>query len=225
MNFIDKYGRWHDKPVTKYEPLPSNNAYIYTATAFLLGIPLDHTSIKKCFLSSLNGYSFDRHPNDDLPPVSRDEIQGAIILNLIDPSHIIKNKFYYNNLGSPEKSSLWEKLQIMYEMSKLQGGARRNYVWDKPKIWSWSFTLHKQDQFFVLKMAGQNVSLFLTLFFYISSFLTLYKSNAGNLVILWQKLKAMGMEGSVLYKRDKFKKAIVDYYGITHPFSDEVSNV
>jgi hypothetical protein len=215
MNFIDRYGRYHDKPVTEENKLPSNNAYCYTATAKLLALPVDIERIQRCYFDSLSESSFNRHPYRPLPPCSRDEIQGAIILGLMNPQQMIDQKFYFCNIGDPKPASLFTKAKIFIEKII---GKHRNTIWDYPEIWDISFTLPKQDQYFILKCAGKNPGIFLTLFFYISSLLTLRKQNRSGMVILWQKLKHLNMQKSFLYKQIDEKKVIDSYFIEDHIF-------
>jgi len=214
MNYIDKYGRFHDKQVTTKKPIPSNNAYCYTATAKLLGFQLDYDKIIECYKASKTKYGFNRHPEVQLPPNSRDEVQGAIVLEILNKETLIENEFYFCNLGPPKKTNIFTKLYTLYKIKD----AHRNVVWDMPEIWDFVFTLPHQDQYFVLKSAGYEPNWLLTAYFYISSLLTIRKNDRSGMHLLWQKLKYLKMEDSFLYKKIDQQQVIKNYFGEEHPF-------
>lgn len=226
-NYVDKYGRYHEDPVTESDPLPNNNAYAYTATAQLLGLPLNYSKIADCFIQSKAFYSFDRHPGVKLPAVSRDEIQGAIILRLLDPKSLQLNKFYYCNLGPPAKSSVLTKIKIYF---KLRNAHRREFA-NYPEIRSWHYILPIQDQYFCNRVNVTKNSLLQASWFAVSSLLTIRKAHRSSKVILWQKLeflrqikKINRFESFLLSKLDK--KAIIEtYFSKDHPFTKRVQGV
>jgi hypothetical protein len=226
-NYVDQYGRYHEDPVTESNPLPNNNAYAYTATAQLLGLPLDYSKIADCFIQSRAFYSFDRHPGVKFPPTSRDEIQGALILRLMDPKTLQLNKFYYSSLGPPAKSSLFTKLKIYY---KLRNEHRREFP-KYPEIWEWKYKLPRQDQYFINRINATRNSILQVLWFSISSLLTIRKAHRSSKVILWQKLEFLRQikrinrfESFLLSKLDK--KAIIEtYFSKDHPFTKRVQGV
>jgi hypothetical protein len=88
-NYFDEYGRLHDKPVTPENPVPSNNAWIYTAYFKVAGGIVNILKLANCFAQCLvNGKFVLRNPGQTLPPQSRDEILGAVELDLLKPEHL-----------------------------------------------------------------------------------------------------------------------------------------
>lgn len=225
--WTDIYGRWHNKEIKQPTIPPSNNAYTYTATARLLGLPLDMPSIHKCYNASQSRYSFDRHPNHKYPPTSRDEIQGAIILHLYDLRTLIANRFYFCNLGQPSPASLWTKLKLLWSIRK----AHRNAIWGMPELWGISFTLPRQDQYFVYRLLPGNPGASLSAWFLISSLLTLHKKDPSGVQILWQKLEYLRQLGHInwlerkLLKRINVCQLMSAYYPKEHPFVERVKNL
>jgi hypothetical protein len=213
-NYVDRFGRYHDKPIKSTEAFSSNNGYCYTATAKLLHIPLDVKSIKTCYQLSKTSTGFNRHPRVRFPPTSRDEVQGALILGLLPPQELIDKNYYFCNLSLPKSANLLTKVVKLLSLI----GKHRNAVWNTPEVWGIAFTLPPQDKWFVQKLAGKTTSKLLDLYFNISSRLTLRKNNPSGVILLWQKLEALNMKDSPLYKRINIKEQLNKYFPEGHPF-------
>ena len=72
MNYVDIYGRVHDKPVTETNPIPSNNGWIYSAYLKKLGgvVAISNEIGRQCARDKI------RSPNMPFPPMGRDEVLG-----------------------------------------------------------------------------------------------------------------------------------------------------
>ena len=95
MDYIDKYGRMHDKPVMIKEVMPSNNAWVYSAYFVKAGGYLDKTKLQQAFDLSIHkredGKVFTtRHPGGlhTRVPQSRDELLGMAYLGFLKPKHL-----------------------------------------------------------------------------------------------------------------------------------------
>lgn len=86
MSFQDKWSRWHDKPCINGEP-KSNNGWIYSAYADILGLPVNRVKLYECYNKSRANYPqtwpLHRSPGKGLPPMSRDEILGLDYFNML----------------------------------------------------------------------------------------------------------------------------------------------
>jgi len=88
-NYVDQYGRYHDKPVTQSNPVSSNNGWIYTAYAKKVGLPIDIYKLEMAADMCDQGYGvLWRTPGKESPPMSRDEILGLAELGLLKPEHL-----------------------------------------------------------------------------------------------------------------------------------------
>ncbi len=102
MNYIDEYGRIHDRPVTAEDPIPSNNGWIYSAYADLAGIELDKKKMHSCFLlcrrsTGPDPLKIDRSPGKVFPPISRDEILGLFHFGYINVSELERSYWQFCN--------------------------------------------------------------------------------------------------------------------------------
>jgi len=218
--YQDRFTRWHHKPVFDGEP-SSNNGWIYTAYAYHLGFGLHMDELFKCFYDSKRGEwpKVDRSPGKMFPPLSREEVLGLYICGMIDFTMIKKSHWQFCNLIGFTPKPLWQTnifkaLKAAWKIRK----AHRNALWEEEDLYHLGFRLPPQDTWFVLKVAEKHVGILHTLYFYISSLLTIYgDSNSGKL-ILWVKLKELKMENSFLYKMLDYKKAFKAYFPYGHDF-------
>lgn len=175
MNYQDHWGRFHDKPVTEDEPLPSNNGYIYTAYyRKVAGISVpDYIKLEQCFQKCLiDGKFVLRSPGKITPYLSRDEVLGGVYLSLVKPHHLNGWNFY----GYPlPKFSLVKLLKQLWELRPSCGSyyfdqplyirlfdyltgptiiwKHRNYFWQNnlDQIYRFAFSVPVQDRHFILK--------------------------------------------------------------------------
>ena len=157
MTYIDKYGRYHDKPCINGEP-KSNNGWIYTAYAKNLGLGINRTQIKDCF-TRCNIYDFKkqthhiiRSPNKHLPPMSRDEVLGLAALRLLTPASVKHNNWSFSPYPIP-KFNLIKLVKQLLEMK----GKHRNYFWENnlDQVYRFAFSVPLVDRHFILQQWGK----------------------------------------------------------------------
>jgi hypothetical protein len=162
-SYIDKYGRYHHKPVTNNNLIPSNNGWIYTAYAKKLNISLDADSLSQCFeqcLESKDGRSvLYRHPisEQNSVPISRDEILGMAALDLLKPHHL--NKWNFSPFPLPKFNILKTLCQFWQIRDK-----HRNYFWQNnlSHVYRFAFSVPISDRHFILNKWGKfNIFYFL----------------------------------------------------------------
>jgi len=220
MSYQDKFSRWHIKPCIDGEP-SSNNGWIYTAFAFHLGLGLDLFELEDCYQASNRGVwpKVDRSPGKMFPPLSRDEVLGLYICGMIHLKTIERSYWQFCNLVGFTPKPLWKinlfkALKAAWKIRK----SHRNALWDEEDLWHLGFRLPPQDTWFVLKVAELSPSLIHTLYFYVSSLLTVLGKDDSGILILWVKLKELKMEGSWLYKKLKWENAIRNTFAVDHDF-------
>jgi hypothetical protein len=150
-NYVDQYGRYHDKPVTQSNPVPSNNGWIYTAYAKKAGLWIDDYKLKLAADLCDQGYGvLWRTPGDELPPMSRDEILGLAELGLLKPEHL--RDWNFSPYPLP-KFSLVECIKQFWE----QRGKHRNYFWQNnlSQMYHFAFSVPLVDRHFILSKQGK----------------------------------------------------------------------
>ena len=127
-NYIDKYSRYHHKPVPVFGEPSSNNGWIYTAYAFHLGMIHTGASWRKlgdCFRlcrpdqdRPQDGYKFLRNPGKETPPISRDEILGLVALGFLQKYHLEKLNSNWN--FSPYPLPRFSAVQLIKQLWELR---------------------------------------------------------------------------------------------------------
>lgn len=157
-NYIDKYGRYHDKPVPSSEEPSSNNGWIYTAYAAKAGLELDKQKLAECFhdcqiYDFVNGVQyFIRSPGKKLPPNSRDEILGAVALGLLKPVHLEEQRHIPEWNFSPYPLPRFNLFKLLSQLKEAYG-KHRNYFWQNnlDQLYRFAFSVPLQDRHFILK--------------------------------------------------------------------------
>lgn len=168
-NYVDEYGRYHHKPVTELEPIPSNNGWIYTAYAAKVGLPIDRQKLLDCFVlceTYDNGvYRLIRSPDMPNPPISRDEILGLAELGLLSPANLDGWNF------SPYPIPKFSLTKLIKQVSQLittrpasaEGSwyklwgpfytRHRNHFWQNnlDQMYRFAFSVPLTDRHFILK--------------------------------------------------------------------------
>ena len=208
--YVDKYGLYHHKKVVEGEP-SSNNGWIYTAYAALLGITIDKMRLIDCFqrcIISSEPFKMNRLPGKGLPPMSRDEVLGLVSLGILDDHILYKQHYQFCNLPNFEPKSLWKVSWVKALKAAWRiRNSHRNALWDEPDLWHFGFRLPPQDTYYVIKKAGGRPGFLHTLYFYVSTY------NSGSHLIPWLKLKSLGMEKSWLYRRINLPLALEKEFG------------
>ena len=158
MNYYeDKWGRYHDKPVTDTNLIPSNNGWIYTAYVEKAGIPIDYLGLEACFLNCKvsnpdlpNGVALTRSPGKPTPPISRDEILGMAALGFLKPRHL--NGWNFSPYAIP-KFNLFKTIKQFIELR----GKHRNYLWQNSMshTYRFAFSVPLTDRHFILQKWGK----------------------------------------------------------------------
>ena len=197
-NYIDNYGRYHDKPVTDSNPVPSNNGWIYTAYADKLGLAVDKEKLAQCFsrckLTDKKGRTYlIRSPLKETPPISRDEILGMAALGLLQPKHL--NGWNFSPYRLPAFSLL-----ILIKQLWMLIGKDRNYFWQNglSMVYHVAFSVPLADRHFILSKWGE----FNLFYFLVAKVDSLLPSKNG---LKW-------------LKNDGDKKSLLSEFPDDHPF-------
>lgn len=212
MTYIDKYGRYHDKPCINGQP-KSNNGWIYTAYANKLGLPLDKDQLWDC-KHACQVWSSDpvfmyhtRSPGKELPPMSRDEILGMAALRLITPNLANAKNWNFSPRPIPKfnpiklAAQLWQlRPSIVYTrvgIVPILEFKHRNYFWENnlDQLYRFAFSVPLVDRAFILECWGETNSLRYYLYKAIAKLDSMSSSESG---IRWLKygksLEAMQKE-------------------------------
>jgi len=149
-NYIDIYGRYHHKPVTESNPIPSNNGWIYTAYADKLGMTVDKEKLQRCFnecitIDNSKFQYLQRSPGRFLPPISRDEILGMAALGFLKPEHL--NGWNFSPFRLPAFNLVTLVKQLWFIRDK-----HRNYFWQNglKQVYHVAFSVPLSDRHFIL---------------------------------------------------------------------------
>jgi hypothetical protein len=198
MNYIDKHGRIHDKPVTPENPLSSNNAFLYSAVYLKLGgkLSLDMVAFWQC------ANHLTRHPQEEVPPISRDEILG---LEFIRPgsTEVINHSWSFSPYPLPKFSLV----KLLVQASKLVDWRtfkllHRNTFHEQglDQIYHLAFLVPWSDRHTILKLNGKY-------------------SAWWHLVHVLLNRPSKSRSGRQLYwfKTGKDIQGVIDYYQPGHP--------
>ena len=154
-NYIDIYGRYHDKPVTESNPISSNNGWIYTAYADKLGIAVDKEKLKECFekcivVDNSKHRYLNRSPDKFLPPISRDGILGMAALGFLKQEHLDGWNF------SPFRLPAFNLLTLIKQLWTIRD-KHRNYFWQNniSQVYHVAFSVPLTDRHFILQKWGK----------------------------------------------------------------------
>lgn len=167
-NYIDAYGRYHDKIVTESNPSPSNNGWLYTAYAAKAGLPVNMRTLGPAFNDCRVGDKILlRSPGILTPPISRDEILGMVALGLLKPKKDASIGWVYSPYLLPKFSftkllaQLW-KLKPEVSFTKqfpfmAITPKHRNYFWENnlDQIYRFAFSVPLVDRHFILQKWGK----------------------------------------------------------------------
>lgn len=170
MIYQDKYGRYHDRPLRFEGDFPCNNAWLYTAFAKKLGLklPVLLPAIVDSLIYIGHGrWSYTRHPwfnpakpEDQTPPISRDEILGLAYL-CKDTSKQVASNPRWN--FAPYELPKFNPLTLIKQLAGLVG-KHRNTLWqERPRfdqVYWLAFMVPIQDRAFILRCAGLEVPWF-----------------------------------------------------------------
>jgi hypothetical protein len=225
MTYQDRWTRWHDKPCTNGEPR-SNNGWIYSAYAQYLMPVSSQTSkdsfkLLDCYLScrkSRYPLKIDRSPNDETPPLSKDEVIGLVSLGLLEPAELKSSHWNFCNFVEYKP----EKLNIIniYKAVKLLYAARkehRNYIWENKveDAYPLAFWLAPHDQYYVNRQYDKKTTLLQKISFYLNIASVLTSDNKSTKMMLWLQLTDLDHWLAKKVPKDKWVR---NYFGENHPF-------
>ena len=198
-NYIDDYGRYHDKPVTDSNPVPSNNGWIYTAYADKLNLPVDKQKLSKCFRQctqidpDTGRLYLVRTPYKDTPPISRDEILGMAELGFLKRKHLNGWNF------SPFPLPAFNLVTFIKQLWEIKD-KHRNYFWQNglSMVYHVAFSVPLADRHFILSKWGE----FNLFYFLVAKIDTLLPAKNG---LKW-------------LKNDTEKEALLSEFSENHPF-------
>jgi len=220
-DYQDRDTFYHDKPCVNGEP-SSNNGWIYTAySKYLAPRTTNHELITMRFNNCVRSYSplrFDRLPDKIHPPVSKDEVIGAVSLGRLSASDLELNHWNFCNLDNyePKKFTIGNAIKaakLLYKIRK----EHRNFVWQNnmTDAYNLTFYLPPEDQYYVLKFFGKRAGILRTIIFYINTLLTLTGKNKSAKMLKWLQLEDLKHPLLRFINKDKLVR---DYFGDKHPF-------
>lgn len=240
--YIDNLGRWHIKPVTESKPYPTNNAYIYSFYAKMVGLPvvISHPAVSQ--LMNLDTTVLTRHPGDNTPPISHDEYVGAAGLDPIYATDIVeygeKNYWQFCDVivdGKAYVPTPWRKLVIDDVMAAYEELANdkddlRKASAKYPALYPFAFWHRPEQQYFYYRCAGQSPSIIRSIYFFIATLVSIYSKNKkspmlGFKMLKFKKLGPNLMEKALIKLFDKYgnwKEVCKNYFPEDHPILEKV---
>lgn len=195
MDYVDIFGRVHDKPCTNGQ-YSSNNGFFYSAVAIKLGglLILDMEYANACAEKKV------RHLDKSLPPISRDEILGLVSIGAMTKKELPTWSF------SPYALPRFNPITFVKQLLECRG-KHRNHFWQNnlSQVYHVAFSVPLQDRDFINRCFGRK-NIFYKIFAKIDSFLK-PKSNSGHLI---RFLK---------YDIMPEIKVFEEYFGPTHPIT------
>ena len=203
MNYVDRFGRIHDKPVTMLDPLPCNNAWTYTAYwAKLGGKPLiDYAALTHCIEKR------KRHPVNYkiTQQLSRDEWLGMAYLaklNLVD--FPMTHEFIPRDVVLPKKNIFKTIASFVLAI-----GEHRNYLHQHKLYHAYPlmFSVPLQDRAYYYRLNDTKVPILYHLIEYIDKNFIKPSSISSKLIrFLKYGIKPNGQDW-------------IDYFGKYHPIT------
>ena len=219
--YQDSYTMYHDKPANGKRV--SNNSYIYTAYArHILPETINMDKVRVCYRECLRHHvplKMDRSPSAAYPPLSKDEVIGAVSLGLLSHYDLEQSHWNLCNLEyEPKKLTLFDAFKaakILFSIRK----EHRNYVWvnELKDAYPLAFYLGPEDQYYVNKLYDKPVTLLQTIFFWINAVQVLTGSNKSAKMFMWLKLADLKHP---LLRFTKKEAYINDYFEDGHIFRE-----
>lgn len=235
-NYVDQYGRYHHKPVTESDPLPSNNGYIYSFYAAMVGLPVQFSGAVLAQLGSISTTALTRHPGDNTPPISHDEYVGVAGLDKHWANAIVEygEKNYFQYCDIPEfKAVPFRKLDINDVISGFEDLANeknpRTAVYKYPSVWNVAFWHRPEQQYFYYRCAERSPGIIRTLYFIIASLFTIFSKDQSSPMLgfklrkLMQKPKlADRLINWIFNKRCNLKELAAKEFPTDHPIMERL---
>lgn len=245
--YVDAYGRWHVKEVTDTNPLPTNNAYVYSFYAKMVGLPLFLQGKIAEDLLFLSTKVINRHPGVTPPtgvPVSFDEYVGIAGLSNKDNGRADRiitygeaNHFQFCDIPGFTPTP-FRKLVIDDVMSAYEGLANdkenpRHAVVKYPALWPIAFWHRPEQQYFYYRCAGRTPGVVRTLYFVIATLVSIFKREKSSPMLGFKMLKLKEIGPNLLEKGliklfnryGNWKEVCKKYFPADHPILERVLNV
>lgn len=238
-NYIDQYGRWHISPVTEVDLLPTNNAYIYSFYAKMIGLPIVFTEPVISELVNIDTKVMSRHPGiipPDGVPISYDEYIGIAGMDDMAASEIVHfgedNHFQFCDIPG-FKPLPFRKLPIDDVIAAYEDLAHeenpRTAVIKYPVIYPIAFWHRPEQQYFYYRCAGKSPGAYRTLYFGIASIFTIFSKDKdpmfGFKTLKFKELGPNLLEKALIKLNDKygkFKETCIAYFPKDHPILERV---
>jgi hypothetical protein len=245
-NYIDQYGRWHVKPVTDENPLPTNNGYIYSFYAQMVGLPVSLKGKVIEDLLLLRTKPLNRHPGvipPDAVPVSHDEYVGVAGLSNQDNGRADRIITY-------GKANYWQfcdipgftptpfrKLVIDDVMASYEDLANeenpRTAVIKYPALWPVAFWHRPEQQYFYYRCAGRTPGIVRTIYFVLATLVSIFSREKSSPMLGFKMLKFKKIGPNLLEKGliklfdryGKWKEVCKNYFPEDHPILERVLNL
>lgn len=232
VNYVDSYGRWHIKPVTNEDPLPTNNAYIYSFYASMVGLSVNLTREVGDQLADIRVTVLTRHPGDNNPPISHDEYVGAAGLH---PQYardicIYGESHYWQFCDIPGFTPTpFRKLVLDDVLSAYEDLANEDHprlaVIKYPALWPIAFWHRPEQQYFYYRCAGRSPGAFRTLYFVLATLVSIFQKDKTSPMLGFKflKFKQLGLtfiEKGLLDLFDRnvnWKEICRNYFPKDHP--------
>lgn len=237
IKYIDSLGRWHVKPMTEADPYPTNNAYIYSFYAKMVGLPVVITHPAASQLMNLDTTVLTRHPGIKSVPISHDEYVGAAGLDSIYAADIVEygeNNYWQFCDIEGYTPTPWRKLVLDDVMAAYEGLANdpetniRRAVVKYPDLYPFAFWHRPEQQYFYYRCCGRSPGIIRTLYFIFASLASIFKKDGIMFGFKTLKLKRLGatvIEKALIKLHSKygnFKERCKTYFPEDHPILERV---
>ncbi|HEY0752250.1 MAG TPA: hypothetical protein VGD26_13915 [Chitinophagaceae bacterium] len=240
-NYYDSFGRIHDKPVTAADPYPCNNSFLFTGEASLLNVPVDVTTVWRCYYGECaTKYGYNRNPGGaPLPASSHDEIVGLFMMcassSLVMAGQLYdqlnERLFQVCNLEGFKPTPIYKlnPLKVVRDFWRLSREEKpRTATYKYPYIWPIVFRHLPQHTYFYARCAGIAPDFIHSAYHFFAGLHTVYRGNNSSRVMLGFKLLKLNKLGltrteKVLKwfynKRVRFATEVVQYFPKNHPIA------
>jgi len=240
INYVDKYGRWHVKPVTETNPLPTNNGYIYSFYAKMVGFPVVITGECKDQLDIIDKTVLTRHPGINSPAISHDEYVGVAGMWTASAEDIVyfgeKNYFQFcdqpNFIPTPFRKLVINDVVAAYEDLANEENPRLATI-KYPALMPIAFWHRTEQQYFYYRCAGRSPGIVRTLYFIIATIISILQKDKKSPMLGFKflKFKQIGptfIEKALIKLFDKFgdfKNVCRNYFPAGHPILERVETL
>lgn len=242
--YVDNLGRWHIKKVTEADPYPTNNAYIYSFYAKMVGLPVTLSEEVTADLVNLDLRPISRHPRvkpPATPPVSFDEYVGLAGLDEMAADDIIffgENNHWQICDIEGFKPTPFRKLVINDVIAGFEDLANdpetnpRKAIIKYPVLYPLAFFHRPEQVYFYYRCADRSPGIARTLYFCAATLVSIFQNNPRSVMLGFKflKLESIGLNfmEKMLYKIYKkkvdFKQNCRNYFPEDHPILNKVLN-